>query len=137
MEMMNGSWGRVALMAPFNTVKAGISMGMKSRRGHNESMENSPLPPLRTPQTRANYQAGNSADGLHQGRKLMQYLVIRISEIGGNPWRIDLDNLAREDSTEKERALTDELEVVTKAWFRQMMRPGSETSHPPIPGSRV
>jgi len=67
----------------------------------------------------------------------MTYLTIRISETGGNPWKIELDNLKREDATDREVALTDELETFVKAHLRAKMKPGSERPLPPIPGSRV
>jgi hypothetical protein len=65
------------------------------------------------------------------------YLLIRISENDGNPWKIDLDNLAREDATGRERALADELETTVKAYIRAKMKPGSERPQKPIEGSRV
>jgi len=67
----------------------------------------------------------------------VQYLVIRISETGGNPWKIDLDNLPREDATPKELAMSDELEIVVKAYLQAKMKPGTEVKQPKIEGSRT
>lgn len=67
----------------------------------------------------------------------MQYLVIRITETGGAPWRIEIDNLSREDATGKERAMADEIEVAVKSFVWGRMKPGSEVPQAQVPGSRV
>ena len=67
----------------------------------------------------------------------MQYLVVRISETGGNPWMMQVDNLSREDATEKEKTMADEIEVVVMAYLKQRMKPGTAIAYPKPEGSRV
>ncbi len=66
----------------------------------------------------------------------MTVLNIRISETGGAPWKIDIDNLSREDATGKEIAFADEIESSVKEFIRGRMKPGSEVAQPKVNGSR-
>lgn len=67
----------------------------------------------------------------------MTVLNIRISETGGAPWKIEIDNLSREDATEGEKALADSVELATRDFLRGLMKPGTEVKQDEIPGSRV
>jgi hypothetical protein len=64
-------------------------------------------------------------------------LTIRISETGGNPWKFEIDNLAREDATDRERSVADQFEVAIKAFIQEHLKPGSQIPQLPIKGTRV
>lgn len=55
----------------------------------------------------------------------MQIVQVRISETGGNPWKIDIDNLSREDATLKEKTMAYIIEGVLKEHFERMSKPGT------------
>jgi len=64
-------------------------------------------------------------------------LNIRISETGGNPWKFEIDNLAREDATGRELSVADQFEVAIKAFIQEHLKPDSQIRQTPIKGSRV